>query len=1326
MDKLLRLFKLLSIVTAFIFGMSLEISAQNITISNFTPKSGAVGTTVTISGTNFNTTAVNNIVIFGATRATVTAATATELTVTVPTGATYAPVTVLNTETDLIASTNSNFTPTFSPNKSSITATDFETKVDFATGADPFSVAIGDLDGDGKADLVLANFTSNTVSVLRNIGSPGVVDYAEKVDFNTNTNPISVAIGDLDGDGKADLAVANYSSTNVSVLRNTSTIGTINFEPKVDFATGANPHLIAIDDFDGDGKADIAVANRNSTFKVSVLRNTSIPGNISYETKIDFLSGGVPYSIATGDLDGDGKSDLAVANYNSNRVSVLRNESSSGTINFAPKDDFFTGGNPHSVAIGDLDGDGKADLATANYGDATVSVLHNRSTTGDIDFAFREDFPTGPLPISVAIGDLNGDGKADLATANYGSGERTVSVLRNIGAPEDAINYATKVDFTTYTGPVLVAIGDLDGDGKADLAVANRFSDFVSVIRNNPDFIPFVTAYSPADDETGLVEVNTDLILTFNEDIQKGTGNILIKEDGVITQTIPVTDASVTVSGNTVTINPEDFTIGATVNIEMDAGVFKDLTDNNYSGITGPTTWNFVAGLLSQMISFDALGDQTYGDANFDLTATASSGLPVNYTSSDQSVATINGSEVTITGAGTTTITASQEGNSDYKSAPSVEQTFTVNKSSQTITFDALPTKNYDVAAFNLTATASSGLSVNYTSSDQSVATINGSEVTIIGTGTTTITASQEGNSDYKSAPSVEQTFTVNKSSQTITFDALPTKNYGDAAFNLTATASSDLLVEYTSSNLNVATINGSEVTIIGTGTTTITASHPGNANYKAASSVGQSLTVNKGSQTITFESLENRTYGDEAFDLTATSSSALELTFSSSDETVATIEGKTVTIIGAGTATITATQAGNQNYEQATAVEQILTVNKAAQSITFESLEAKTYGDANFDLTATASSGLELTYSSSDETVATIDGNTVSIVGGGTASITANQSGNSNYEAASATEQILTVNKAAQSISITAIEDKLVDAAPFEVVAIVNSGLDLTYSLTGPATISGNTITLDGSEGTVEVTVSQSGNTNYNSTSASISFEVTDPCIDFGAEAINITNVLCNGEANGSFEILATGTEPFLYTMDGTDQESEIFSNLTAGDYDVIVTDGNNCTQTVTVTVKEPAMLTISGEVANSNSTDGNGSISLTANGGTGNLSYEWSNGATSANISELTIGEYTVTVTDENGCSLTEKFTISGVTANGEKLNSQVSIYPNPTSQSIKILHAEAVEIITLYNAQGKLILTQKAKGTESNLQLTQLPIGLYFIQLDNSAEMHRIVKK
>ena len=155
---------------------------------------------------------------------------------------------------------------------------------------------------------------------------------------------------------------------------------------------------------------------------------------------------------------------------------------------------------------------------------------------------------------------------------------------------------------------------------------------------------------------------------------------------------------------------------------------------------------------------------------------------------------------------------------------------------------------------------------------------------------------------------------------------------------------------------------------------------------------------ITKCDQNITFGSLANKTFGDANFNLNATANSGLEVNYVSSNTDVATISGNTVTIVGAGNTNITASQAGNAKYNAATDVVQNLVVNKANQSISFNALASKSYGDATFDLTATGgASGNPVTYASSNTAVVTISGNTVTIVGAGNTDITASQAGNAN-----------------------------------------------------------------------------------------------------------------------------------------------------------------------------------------------------------------------------------------------------------------------------------------------------------------------------------------
>ncbi|MDP2886152.1 MAG: FG-GAP-like repeat-containing protein [Ignavibacteria bacterium] len=558
------------------------------TITSFTPTNGPIGTTVTITGNNFDPTAANNIVYFGAVKATVSSASSTSLTVKVPIGATYQPITV--TVSGLTAYSNAPFVVTFTGG-GSITSSSFASKVDFAAGTNPWGLAIGDIDGDGKTDLAVTNnLGGSTVSVFRNTSSSGSItasSFASKVDFTTGLRPLGVAIGDIDGDGKLDLVVTNTEGSSISVLRNTSLSGSItsgSFAAKVDFATGTNPFSVAIGDIDGDGKPDLVVANLVSNGTVSVFRNTSSSGSItssSFAAKVDFTTGTGPEGIALGDVDGDGKPDLVVVNNVSSSVSVFRNTSTSGSItsgSFAPKVDFTTGAFPCSVAISDIDGDGKQDLVVANYGsNSAVSVFRNTSSSGSItsgSFAPKVDFATGTNPYSLAISDIDGDGKPDIVTANNGS--NTVSLFRNTSSSGSITSgsFTAKTDFAVGTGPSGVVLSDVDGDGKPDIIITNQNSNTVSILRNMITLTPpTITSFTPTRNALN-VEKNATIAITFDQDIiQTSISSSTICINGSLSGTHTFTQ-DYNSATKTVTLYPDvQFKVGEVVTTTLTRGI---------------------------------------------------------------------------------------------------------------------------------------------------------------------------------------------------------------------------------------------------------------------------------------------------------------------------------------------------------------------------------------------------------------------------------------------------------------------------------------------------------------------------------------------------------------------------------------------------------------------------------------------------------------------------------------------------------------------------------------------------------------------------------
>ncbi|MBD2757742.1 T9SS type A sorting domain-containing protein [Spirosoma validum] len=281
-------------------------------------------------------------------------------------------------------------------------------------GNAPSSVAIGDLNGDGRPDLVTADRLDNTVSVLLNTGSGS---FAARTSFRTGNAPLSVAIGDLNGDGQPELMTVNGVDKTVFGNGNTGS-GSFTAAP-TPFGVSSMPLSVAAGDLNGDGLWDLATPDRDN-FTVSLLLNTGLTtGRVGFRTYDRYPVDNLSLSVAIGDLNGDGRPDLVTGD--GEAVAVLLDN---GSGRFADRLVYPIYGLPYSVAIGDLNGDGRPDLVTANTDRNTVVLLLN---TGQGRFAAPTGFRVGERPSSVAVGDLNGDGRPDLVVANQD--DDTVTVL---------------------------------------------------------------------------------------------------------------------------------------------------------------------------------------------------------------------------------------------------------------------------------------------------------------------------------------------------------------------------------------------------------------------------------------------------------------------------------------------------------------------------------------------------------------------------------------------------------------------------------------------------------------------------------------------------------------------------------------------------------------------------------------------------------------------------------------------------------------------------------------------------------------------------------
>ncbi len=496
-------------VSSFIFSglilFGLGAAAQP-TVTALSPLNGYQGSSVTITGTGFNATPTSNIVYLGATKATVTGGSTTSLTVTVPQGTTFMPVSVLNTGTNKEGWSKQAFLQTYNNAAYAPGTINFDPKVDFTTPTSPQGITIGDIDGDGKPDIIVSNSSAPYyITVYLNAATAGVINATSFVTgAGVGAPPISISIpgyvmsiGDIDGDGKLDLVVGNATlATSVEVLRNISTPGAVNFTVSAAIPSGAGastPYFSALGDIDGDGLPEMVISNNGSN-SISVFHNTSGGGLISFGPKVDYptVPGTTPAGVQIADIDGDGKRDVIVLDFTVTRLEIFKNTTAAvGTplISLAAGLTVTPAGgllpNPQSLIIADIDGDGVNDIVVGTKPGAAgwIQVFRNLSTPGTFSVSAPYNFANTTQIEGMAVGDFDGDGKPDLAVTNFGN--LSVSAFRNTSVPGTP-SLAAGCTFPASTGVLYVAAGDLDGDGKSDLAVTNTGANTFSILRNDP------------------------------------------------------------------------------------------------------------------------------------------------------------------------------------------------------------------------------------------------------------------------------------------------------------------------------------------------------------------------------------------------------------------------------------------------------------------------------------------------------------------------------------------------------------------------------------------------------------------------------------------------------------------------------------------------------------------------------------------------------------------------------------------------------------------------------------------------------------------------
>jgi Bacterial Ig-like domain (group 3)/FG-GAP-like repeat len=748
-------------------------------------------------------------------------------------------------------------------------------------------------------------------------------------------------------------------------------------------------------------------------------------GDGTFQSPVTYSPGSYPICITAADINNDGKLDLVLSYASNGSTVAVLLGNGDGTFQ-APRT-YSVGASPQAVAVGDFNGDGNLDIATANESSNNISVLLGN---GDGTFQPQVTYPTGALPVSIEAGDFNGDGKLDLVVANMSG--NSISVLLGNGDG----TFQAGVAYSVGAYPSSVAVGDFNGDGKLDLITSNNNDSTISLLLGNGDgtfqaSVPYAVGNGPQNVAVG----------DFN-----GDGNLDL----------------------------------AAVN--MSAGTLSVLLGNGNGSFRSQVT--YPTGSFPYAL---AVGDFN-GDGQLDIATANEGGNSVTVFLGEQ-IGSYSQSGISVSGSGTHNILASYVGDSSRTSSQSSTLALTAS-TPQTISFATISPTYYGVGYVTLSATGgASGNPVVFSVVSGPAYISYGNWLEITGVGTVVVAADQAGNSSYAAAPEVTQNVIVNKASQTIAFNLMPSVTYGVGPITLSPVVSSGGLVVVYSVLSGPGTISGNILTVTGAGTIVIAADQPGNDYVSPATEVTQSLQVLQAGQTLTVGTYPTSvTYGVFPITLSGSSTSGLPVAFTILGGP-GSLTGNTLTVTASGTIWLEAVQAGNANYLNGVSTSFSISVFKATPSISVVSSGTPSAYGATVTFTATLPGGTTGAVYFYDGGTAVAEGivsngiavGSTSALGVGSHTITASYHGNLNYNAVLSSAIVQVVSPQPQSITFAQLQSTV--AAGDWLIALSatsTSYLPVIFRvLSGPGTVVGNTLTVTGL-GPVVVAADQAGNSQY------------------------------------------------------------------------------------------------------------------------------------------------------------------------------------------------------------------------------------------------------